>query len=121
MFVEKFEKLITLRDLGMTSDEIYRIGVKYLKELKRERAEIAAQIAPRKSVEEVLKMVEEDAPKSFEEALDATRRSMEDAKKFMVKNGIATVYDEDILTVEETPAFLAPLIPFAAMMMPSII
>ena len=116
---EKFEKLIELRDLGMTSEEIYRIGVKYLKELKQERAEIAAQIAPEKSVEEVLKMVEEDAPKNFEEALEATRRSMEEAKKFIVKNGIATVHEDDKLTVEETPAFLVPLIPFAAMMMPS--
>jgi uncharacterized protein (DUF885 family) len=116
---KKFEKLITLRDLGMTSEEIHQIGVKYLKELKQERAEIAAQIASGKSVEDVLKMIEEDAPKTFKEALDATRRSMEDAKKFIVENGIATVYDEDVLTVEETPAFLAPLIPFAAMMMPS--
>ncbi|UCD96268.1 MAG: DUF885 domain-containing protein, partial [Candidatus Bathyarchaeota archaeon] len=116
---EKFEKLITLRDLGMTSEQIHQIGVKYLKDLKRERAEIATQIAPGKSVEDVLKMIEEDAPKTFEEALNATKRSMEDAKKFIVENGIATVYEEDVLTVEETPAFLAPLIPFAAMMMPS--
>jgi len=44
---------------------------------------------------------------------------MEEAKEFIIKNDIATVYEEDKLIVEETPAFLAPLIPFAAMMMPS--
>lgn len=116
---EKFEKLIQLRDLGMSSEEIYQLGVKYLKELKEERARIAAQIAPSKSVEEVMKMIEKDAPKTFEEALEATRKAMEEAKEFVIKNNIATVYEEDKLIVEETPAFIAPLIPFAAMMMPS--
>jgi len=116
---EKFEKLIQLRDLGMSSEEIYQLGVKYLRELKEERARIAAQIAPGKSVEEVMKMIEKDAPKTFEEALEATRKAMEEAKEFVIKNNIATVYEEDKLIVEETPAFIAPLIPFAAMMMPS--
>ena len=116
---EKFEKLIQLRGLGMTSEEIYRLGVKYLKELKDERARIAAQIAPDKSLEEVMKMIEQNAPKTFEEALTATRKAMEEAKHFIIKNNIATVYEEDKLIVEETPAFLAPIIPFAAMNMPS--
>jgi len=116
---EKFEKLVQLRDLGMTSEEICQLGVKYLKELKEERAHIAAQIAPGKSVKEVMKTIEGNAPKTFEEALEATRKVMEEAKEFIMKNNIATVYEEDKLIVEETPAFLAPLIPFAAMMMPS--
>jgi uncharacterized protein (DUF885 family) len=116
---EKFEKLIQLRDLGMTSEEIYQLGVKYLNELKEERKRIAGQIVPGKSVEEIMKMVEENAPKTFEEALKATREAMEEAKQFIIKNDLATVHEEDKLSVEETPAFLAPLIPFAAMMMPS--
>ncbi|MDH5448339.1 MAG: DUF885 domain-containing protein [Candidatus Bathyarchaeota archaeon] len=116
---EKFEKLIQLRDLGMTSEEIYQLGIKYLKELKEERARIAAQIAPGKSVEEVMKTIENNAPKTFEEALKATREAMEEAKRFLIKNNIATVHEEDKLVIEQTPAFIAPLIPFAAMMMPS--
>jgi uncharacterized protein (DUF885 family) len=116
---EKFEKLIQLRKLGMTSEEIYQLGVKYLKELKEERTRITAKLAPGKSVEEVVKTIEEDAPETFEEALEATRKAMMEAKQFVMKNNIATVYEEDKLIVEETPAFIAPLIPFAAMMMPS--
>jgi len=115
----KFEKLLKLRGLGMTSEEIYKLGVKYLKELKAERKRIAAQIAPDKSVEEIMKMIEENAPKTFEEALKATRKEMEKAKQFIIDNNLATVYEEDKLVVEETPAFLAPIIPFAAMNMPS--
>jgi len=116
---EKFEKLIQLRDLGMTSEQIYQLGLKYLRELKEERKRIAAQIAPGKSVEEVMKMIGKKAPKTFEEALKATREAMEEAKRFIIKNNIATIYEEDKLIVEETPAFAAPLLPFAAMMMPS--
>ena len=116
---DKFEKLIQLRDLGMTSKEIHQLGLKYLKELKEERAKIAGQIAPGKSVKEVLKMIESDAPKTFDEALKATKEAMEGAKRFIVENDIATVHEEDKLIVRETPAFLAPIIPFAAMWMPS--
>lgn len=115
----KFEKLIQLRDLGMTPTEILRIGEKYLEDMKAERERIAAQIAPGKGVTEVMKMIEKRAPKTFEEALTATRKAMDEAKEFIIKNEIATIHPEDKLIVTETPAFIAPLIPFAAMMMPS--
>ncbi|MEM1551925.1 MAG: DUF885 domain-containing protein [Candidatus Bathyarchaeia archaeon] len=116
---EKFERLLQLRELGMTSDEILQLGMKYLNELKVERERIAQQIAPGKSVDEVLKMIESKAPKTFEEALEYTRKAMEEARRFVQERGIATVYPEDVLLVEETPAFLTPVIPFAALMMPA--
>jgi uncharacterized protein (DUF885 family) len=116
---EKFEKLIKLRELGMTSDEILRLGERYLKELKTERQRLAQQIAPGKTEQEVIKKIESDAPKTFEEALESTRQAMDEAKLFVQKNNLATVYPEDKVLVEETPDYLAPLIPFAAMMMPA--
>ena len=116
---EKFEKLLQLRELGMNSEEIYQLGVKYLEELKAERERLAQQIAPGKSVEEVMKIIESNAPKTFEEALEATRKAMEEARRFVQEKGIATVYPEDVLLVEETPAFLKPVIPFAGLMMPA--
>ncbi len=116
---EKFEKLIKIRDLGMKSEEIYNLGLDYLKRLKEERARIAKQIAPEKSVEEVMRTIESNAPKTFEEALNTTRETMEEAKQFVIEKNIATIYEEDNLVVTETPAFAAPLVPFAAMFMPS--
>jgi len=116
---EKFERLIQLRDLEMNSDKIYQLGVKYLEELKAKREQLAQQIAPEKSADEVLKMIESKAPKTFEEALEFTRKTMEEARCFVNEKNIATVYSEDILLVEETPAFIAPLIPFAALIMPA--
>jgi len=116
---EKFERLLQLREIGMTSEEILQLGIKYLTELKAERERIARQIGPGKSVEEVLAMIESKAPKTFEEALEYTRRTMEEARRFVQEKGIATVYPEDVLLVEETPAFMTPIIPFAALMMPA--
>jgi uncharacterized protein (DUF885 family) len=116
---DKFDKWLKLRGLGMTADEIHKLGVKYLKELKEERAKLAEKIAPGKSVNEVLELVEAKAPKTFEEALRTTRETMEKSKKFIIENDIATVYPDDKLHVEETPAFIAPLIPFAALIPPA--
>jgi uncharacterized protein (DUF885 family) len=114
----KFDRLLELRQLGMTSDAIYQLGVKYLKELKAERASLAGQIAPGKSVTEVLKQIQGDAPTTFEEVLKLTRQEVARAKQFLIANDIATVDERDVLHVEETPAFIAPLIPFAALWIP---
>lgn len=116
---ERFERLIELRELGMTSEEIYQLGEKYFKELKEERKRVAAEINPKKNIKEVIAAIEEQAPANFDEALEATRSAMNDAKRFLIKQNLATVFEEDQLTVEETPSFLVPLIPFAALMMPS--
>jgi uncharacterized protein (DUF885 family) len=116
---EKFEKLLKLRGLSMASDEILSLGLRYLKEMKAERERLAKQIAPGKSLEEVKKAIESKSPETFEEALKYTRKVMEEAKAFIQAKKLITVYPEDTLTIEETPAFLAPLIPFAAMSMPA--
>lgn len=115
----KFERLLKLRGLSMTADEILNLGLKYLKEMKAERERLAKQIAPDGSLEEVRKSIESKAPKTFEEALDYTRKAMEEARAFIQANNLITVYSEDDVTVEETPGFIAPLIPFAAMIMPA--
>jgi uncharacterized protein (DUF885 family) len=115
---EKFEKLFELRDLGMSSDEVYRLGVRYLRELKAERKRLARQMGSDKP-EEVLKSIERKAPKTFEEALEFTRRTMEEARNFVQEKNLATVYSEDVLLVEETPAYLAATFPFAGMIMPA--
>lgn len=116
---EKFERLLEIRGLGMTAEEILHLGRRYLEELKGERADLAHRIDPDKGIGEVIRDIEADAPRTFEEALEETRRTMEEAKRFIVENDIATVYEEDRLLVEETPAFLTPVMPFAALFMPS--
>jgi uncharacterized protein (DUF885 family) len=115
---ERFDKWLKLRGLNMTADEIYKLGVKYLGELKQERDMLAQQIAPGESVKEVMEIIQAKAPETFEEALKATKDAMEKSREFIIKNDIATVHPEDKLHVEETPAFMAPLLPFAALIPP---
>ena len=114
----KFDKWLRLRGLNMTAEEIYKLGVKYLGELKQERDRLAQQIAPGKNVKEVMEIIQAKAPKTFEEALKATKDAMEKSREFVIKNDLATVHSEDKLHVEETPAFMAPLLPFAGLIPP---
>ncbi len=116
---EKFEKLLKLRQLGMASNEILQLGKDYLEKFKAERKRLAEQIDSKQSVENVLKIIESKAPKTFEEAMGFTKKTMEEARRFVQQNNIAVVYDEDVLIVEETPTFMAPVIPFAALIMPA--
>jgi len=115
---EKFDKWLQIRGLEMTADEIYKLGEKYLQELKQQRAKLAEQIAPGKTVKEVRELIEAKAPQTFEEALSATKEAMEKSRQFVIESDIATVYPDDKLHVEETPAFMAPLLPFAALIPP---
>ncbi len=115
---EKFERLLKIRGLGMTADEIHELGAKYLDEMKQERARLAELIAPGKSIHEVMQLIESKAPKTFEEALKTTKEAMEKSRDFLVENDLVTVYPDDKLHVEETPAFMAPLLPFAALIPP---
>lgn len=116
---EKFEKYLELRELGMTSDEILDLGEKYLRDLKVERERLCREIAPGRSLDEIMKSIYENAPETFEDALEFTKKTMEDARRFVQEKGVATIYPEDKLIVSETPAFMAPLIPFAALSMPA--
>jgi len=116
---EKFEKYLELRELGLTSDEILDLGERYLRDLKVERARLCREIAPGKPLDEIMESIRENAPETFEDALEFTKKTMEDARRFVQEKGVATVYPEDKLIVNETPAFMAPLIPFAALSMPS--
>jgi len=115
---EKLEKLLEIRGLGMTSEEIYKLGVQYLEKFKKERSELAEKIAPGKSVKDVMAQIEAEAPRTFEEALKFTKSIMEKSREFVIENDIATVYPDDKLHVEETPEFMRPLLPFAALSPP---
>lgn len=112
-----FEKMLKIRGLGMTGDDILQLGERYLRDLKAERLVVADRISGGKGLEEAKKAVEANAPKTFEEGLEATRAEMEKAKRFIIEHGIATVDEKALLSVVETPEFLRPMLPYAAMFM----
>ena len=116
---EKFERLLELRGLGMNSDEILKLGYEYLEKMKALRAELAKKIDPNATPEEVLKKIKERHPSSFEEAIQFYRKAMEEARRFVIEKDIATVPDDEVLVVIETPGYLRHVLPFAAYMPPA--
>jgi uncharacterized protein (DUF885 family) len=116
---EKFQKLLSIRGLELSFGEIHGFGQRLLKNLKERRIRLAKKIAPGRTIREVTMIVENDCPRTFEEALDFVRSEVEQARQFIVDNGLATVHGEDVLKVERTPDFMAALTPFAALYMPA--
>ena len=116
---EKFKKLLEIRGIDLSLEEILRIGEDYLRRFKEELARLANEIAPGKSVNEVRNMIESEHPKDFNEALNEYRKAIEEAKKFIIEKGIAPIPKGEEIKVIQTPSFLLPVIPFAAYFPPA--
>jgi hypothetical protein len=116
---DRFSKLLRIRRIEMSVDEIMALGRRRLEELELQRATIAERIAPGRGVEGATEMSRATGPASFDEGLEMTRREMESAKDFIIRNEIATIDPDAELKVIETPAFLAPMLPYAALSMSS--
>jgi uncharacterized protein (DUF885 family) len=111
-----FDRLIKLRGLGLTADEIYSLGNNYLASAKKQLSILAGQIRPGSSVEDVKELVQSKHPKDFAEALSMTVKAMNEAKEFVAKRDIATFPPNEELKVIETPEYLRHVMPIAAYM-----
>ena len=110
----KFRRLVALRELGLSVDEIYAIGKRFLRESRRELERLAQEIPGGGSVERAKESVKGDHPADWAGALAYTAKAMEDAKRFIVQRDLATIPPNEVLRVIETPPFLRHLLPFAA-------
>ena len=111
-----FDRLIKLRGLSLTADDIYSLGKKYLASAKMHLGTLAEQIKPGSSVEDVKELVQSKHPKDFAEALSMTVKAMNEAKEFVARKDIATFPPKEELKVIETPEYLRHVIPIAAYM-----
>ncbi|MHA2495796.1 MAG: DUF885 domain-containing protein [Candidatus Hodarchaeales archaeon] len=119
---EDFEKLLKHRKLPYSADEILKMGERFVKELKAEIEEIAKEIDPNsKSWDEVREQIKAKHPPDFEQTLKEVHKASEAARKFVTKKGLATIADGTKMHVIETPEYLRPLIPFAALMIPEML
>jgi uncharacterized protein (DUF885 family) len=110
----KFRRLVSLRELGLTPEEIYALGKRYLRESRRELVRLAAQVRKGATVDRAKEIVEGDHPKDWKGALVYTAKAMEEAKRFILEHDLATIPAKEILRVIETPPYLRHVIPFAA-------
>ena len=111
-----FQRLIKLRELGLTASEIYSLGEMYLASAKRQLGELAGRIKPGASVEEVKELVQSKHPNDFAEALSFTVKAMNEAKEFVRVKDLATFPPKEELKVIETPEYLRHVMPIAAYM-----
>ena len=111
---ERFEEMVRLRELEADGDEILAVGENLLVSEKAAREALVPEIDPTASPEEVADIVKNDHAATFVESLGEYREAMDRARAFVVEHGIATLPDQDHLSVIETPSFIRHLIPFAA-------
>lgn len=115
---ELFEEMLRENHmLDMTADELHELGWRLFRETKEEMERLAAEIDSGKSAREILEEAKGNHP-AAEELLEAYRREMERAKRFVVEKDIVSIPEGERLRLEPTPPFLAPVIPYAAYMPP---
>jgi hypothetical protein len=100
----EFTRLLRLRKLPHDPDGLLRLADDELAWAKERREQLVHQRAD----------LAADRPRSFAIALSEYRRSVETARSFVIEHGLATVPEGEDLIVIETPAFLQPVVPFAA-------
>lgn len=116
---ELFEKLLKIRGLGISSDEILELGIRYLKHFKEEARKLSKEIVGVEDVEKAREIVESDYPRDFNEIIKLYEESIERARAFIIEKRIAPVPEGENIKVLETPPFMAPVIPFAAYIGPA--
>lgn len=107
-----------LRDDHMVdydADELLATGWEQLRLTKQLMEDVAKEIDPDKTVRELLEEAKADHP-TAEGLLEAYRDAMSSAKQFVMDHDIASIPDNESLTVIETPAYLRPILPYAAYM-----
>jgi uncharacterized protein (DUF885 family) len=112
---ERYEELVALRAFdGLSTDDILGIGEEQLVENKRDRSEVARQIDPNATEQEVLDRVKSSHPATFDDALGEYRNAMVAARTYIRDAGIATLPEGEQLSVIATPEYLRNVMPFAA-------
>jgi len=97
------------------ADELLDIGWEQFKLTKKLMEDVAQEIDPNKSVRDLLEEAKADHP-TADGLLQAYRDAMTSAKQFVVDHDIASIPDQESLKVIETPAYLRPILPYAAYM-----
>jgi uncharacterized protein (DUF885 family) len=112
---ERYEQLVALRAFdGLATDDILAIGEEQLAANKRDRSEVARQIDPNATEQEVLDRVKSSHPATFDEALVEYRNAMVAARTYIRDERIATLPEGEQLSVIATPEYLRNVMPFAA-------
>ncbi len=98
--------------LMASAPEIYRYGLHLADEVEAELTELAHRLEPGKRWQAVVERLRAEQPPG-PDLLGEFRREVDRARRFLEEHRLMTLPEGD-LEVVETPAFLRPLLPFAA-------
>lgn len=99
------------------ADQLRDTGWKLYEDTERQMQELAAKMDPSKTVKALLDEAKRNHPTAAG-LLDTYREWMAKARQFVVDHQLATIPSGESIRIVETPAFMRPLIPYAAYNMP---
>ena len=99
------------------ADQLLATGWQLYEGTLAQMKELAARMDPGKTVEQLLEDNKHNHPTAAG-LLDAYREWMVKARQFVIDRGIATIPAGEKIRIEPTPAFMRPMIPYAAYNMP---
>ena len=98
--------------LRSTAPELWRYGLSLIQEVEEQLDSMAAEIEPGTAWRDLVDRLKADHPASHE-LVDTYDTHMERSRRFVEEHGLVSV-PAGTMQVVATPAFLRPLIPFAA-------
>ena len=112
---ERYDELVGLRAFGdLDADSILAIGNEQLHANLEGRRAAAREIDPDADLPSLIDRLKSDHPATFEEALEGYREVMRRSRAYIIEHGIASVPDDEVIEVVETPEYLRSVMPFAA-------
>ena len=110
----RFNRLLNARHfLATDAEKILRFGERLTETTEKELLLLSERVCGEKNISKALDKVREQHP-AASELLDSYRNKMQAAYAWLVEADIITVPEKQSLKVQQTPAFLRDVIPFAA-------
>jgi uncharacterized protein (DUF885 family) len=104
--------------LSLKAKDLILFGEEAIQATRAEMERVAAEIAPKKRLEDVLADLKKHHP-APDKILQAYRKEVDRARDFVVKKDLVTIPADERLSVIETPTFERAVIPYAAYMPPA--
>jgi len=111
-----FEEMLREEHLvDYDAEQLLATGREQLHQTKVQMEAVAREIDPQKTVHEILEEAKTDHP-TAEGLLAAYEKAMLEARQYVIDHDIAAIPAGESLRIIETPAYLRPLLPYAAYM-----
>lgn len=111
---DRFNRLLVENHfLDVDAEQMLAFGEKLFAETEAELTAQAESMGSGADINVILETIREKHPQPAQ-LLDTYRQRMHDAHRWLKEHDLVTLPEKDSLHIQETPAFLKPLIPFAA-------